>query len=111
LSDISAPGAGGLLTNPQQAAEIRALAQSMSSAWVNFARTGNPNGPQVPPWPAYDLSTRPTMAWRNDEQGRITSTTINDLDSSRRTAWAAFDFGQLQGGPVAARSQARPTAR
>lgn len=111
LSDISAPGAGGLLTNPQQAAEIRALAQSMSSAWVNFARTGNPNGPKVPPWPAYDLSTRPTMAWRNDEQGRITSTTINDLDSSRRTAWAAFDFGQLQGGPVAARSQARPTAR
>lgn len=111
LSDISAPGAGGLLTNPQQAAEIRALAQSMSSAWVNFARTGNPNGPKVPPWPAYDLSNRPTMAWRNDEQGRITSTTINDLDGSRREAWAAFDFGQLQGGPVAARSQARPTAR
>ncbi|RYE57068.1 MAG: carboxylesterase/lipase family protein, partial [Hyphomicrobiales bacterium] len=29
--------------------------------WVNFARTGNPNGAGLPDWPAYTLERRDTM--------------------------------------------------
>ncbi|MBD2752874.1 carboxylesterase/lipase family protein [Spirosoma validum] len=34
------------------------LASSMSSYWVNFAKTGNPNGKNLPNWPAYQPTTK-----------------------------------------------------
>lgn len=41
----------------------RALAEKMASAWVNFAKTGDPNGPGVPYWPTFDESQPSTMEW------------------------------------------------
>ena len=31
----------------------RRVAEEMSSYWVNFAKSGNPNGPDLPQWPAF----------------------------------------------------------
>jgi para-nitrobenzyl esterase len=52
------------------------LSKQMSSAWVNFARTGNPNYSGMPHWPAYTAGTRATMYFntpcevRNDPEGK-----------------------------------------
>jgi para-nitrobenzyl esterase len=41
--------------------EAHALAKTMSGAWTRFAATGDPNGGDLPHWPAYDAETRPVM--------------------------------------------------
>lgn len=40
--------------NPAWSDADRLLADRMSGYWVNFARTGNPNGSGLPEWPAFD---------------------------------------------------------
>jgi para-nitrobenzyl esterase len=45
--------------------EARALAARISAAWVQFARTGNPNHAGLPEWPAFDAVRRPTMIFDN----------------------------------------------
>ncbi|MFZ1941253.1 MAG: carboxylesterase/lipase family protein [Terracidiphilus sp.] len=37
------------------------LSKQMSTAWVNFARTGNPNHSDLPHWPTYAADTCATM--------------------------------------------------
>jgi para-nitrobenzyl esterase len=36
----------------------RRVAEEMSSYWVNFAKSGNPNGPDLPQWPAFTNTER-----------------------------------------------------
>jgi len=42
------------------------LADAMSSYWVNFVKTGNPNGNQMLEWPAYNINTEPYMSFGNE---------------------------------------------
>ncbi len=47
----------------------QALARQVSQYWVNFARTGNPNGPGLPKWPEFG-QLAPTQAMvLNDPSG------------------------------------------
>src|SRR5262245_8598564 len=46
--------------------EAYVLADKTSSAWVAFARTGDPNIPKLPKWPAYSATSRDTMLFNNE---------------------------------------------
>lgn len=34
-----------------------------SSTWAAFAKTGDPNNPEIPEWPAYDANKRSVLVW------------------------------------------------
>jgi para-nitrobenzyl esterase len=46
---------------PAPQPEDIALSDLMSAYWTNFAKTGNPNGPGLPEWPAFTESSQRVM--------------------------------------------------
>jgi para-nitrobenzyl esterase len=60
--------------------EAYALANRTSAAWVAFAKTGDPNTPTLPPWPAYSTRARDTMLFNNE------SRVVPDPDRAARLA-------------------------
>jgi len=60
---------------------VRALAKKTSAAWIAFARSGNPNHPGLPTWPAYTAGARATMVF--NDICRV----VDDPDGAERKAW------------------------
>ncbi len=48
------------------APEDEAVARMMNAYWVNFARTGNPNGKDLPKWPVYSPETNEILDIQSD---------------------------------------------
>jgi para-nitrobenzyl esterase len=57
--------------------EALVMADRLASAWVAFARTGDPNNDKIPEWPAYDAERRPTMIF--DADTRVEEDPLRDL--------------------------------
>jgi para-nitrobenzyl esterase len=64
------------------------VADIMADTWIAFARTGNPNNPRIPQWPAYDSSRRPVMVF--DENPEV-------VDDARGAQRALFNDGEGYG--------------
>ena len=61
--------------------DAQALADTMSSVWAAFARTGRPDHASIPAWPAYDAEARATVML--DKECRI----ANDPRGETRRLW------------------------
>jgi para-nitrobenzyl esterase len=61
--------------------EVKELAAKTSEAWIQFAKTGNPNHNGLPNWPAYTTKDRATMVLDK------TCTMVNDPGSEQRKFW------------------------
>ena len=59
--DTLSAGRGGVPTPEDQA-----VARMAQGYWVNFARTGDPNGPGLPPWPRHEPSKDVIFDFRAD---------------------------------------------
>jgi para-nitrobenzyl esterase len=68
--------------------ERYALAHKISAAYAAFARTGNPNHPDLPNWPAFNLTQRPTMILNNECK------VVNDPNREERLALKAVRDAQ-----------------
>jgi para-nitrobenzyl esterase len=51
----------GISRDEQDTAIRERLMSEMMAAWVNFAKTGNPNGEALPVWPLFNAELQPTM--------------------------------------------------
>jgi len=64
--------------------EPQRLADQMSACWLAFARSGDPNNPAVPHWPAYQSDGRATMVF--DVQSKV----IDDFRGDERKLLTAL---------------------
>jgi para-nitrobenzyl esterase len=69
--------------------DAQRLADQMSGAWAEFAKSGKPSAPGLPAWPAYNARTRPSMVF-DEPRARIE----NDPRGEQRRLMLSFGSQQ-----------------
>jgi para-nitrobenzyl esterase len=64
----------------------KATAEAANAYWVNFAKTGNPNGPGLPEWPAYSPKTDQLMDFSLQGPNAVADPWRERLDLTERLA-------------------------
>jgi para-nitrobenzyl esterase len=90
---LSFNNARGMLTG--QGPDARKMADILSSVWIAFAKTGDPNCSKVPNWPAFNPETRSTMLF--DLECRLE----NDPAKELRLLWNEVDGPNIPTIPAA----------
>jgi para-nitrobenzyl esterase len=70
-----------LVGSTDRGAVAHDLARRVSTTWATFARTGNPDNPAIPHWPAYSEGERATLLL--DRECRV----ANDYGRETRLLW------------------------
>ncbi len=65
-----------LLYGPKQKKIAKPLVPVIQGYWINFAKTGDPNGPGLPAWPKFNLNTQQAQVF--DTQVRTESAKVAD---------------------------------
>jgi para-nitrobenzyl esterase len=80
-ADLSASFANPTTDMTMNTAEAKVMASRLGSAYIAFAKTGNPSSGAIPDWPAYNASDRPVMIF--DTRTRVE----RDPDGELRLLW------------------------
>ena len=81
FDNVAAPG-----SQTGNGPEARRLAGQMADAFIALARSGDPNGPSNPAWPAYDLERRQTMIFDTDTR------VVGDPRREERLLWSVAPY-------------------
>ncbi len=88
---------GGIVGPPGDQAQR--VADSMSEAWIAFARSGNPNNAATPQWDPYDLESRSIMLFDDHSEQ------VDDPYRAERLALADYSSQQLRRGRALHRTE------
>jgi para-nitrobenzyl esterase len=80
-----------LLANPKAIRSGRPLSEQMMSYYTNFAKTGDPNGPGLPAWPAYTVEKRERLYFDNP----ITLAPLTDQELARYRFFAQYTLEDM----------------
>jgi para-nitrobenzyl esterase len=86
-----------ILASHQTYVENMPLALRVMGYYANFAKTGDPNGPGLPEWPAYEPGTRQRLYIDTETQARP----LTELEVQRFQYYAAHSMGEILSGDLA----------
>jgi len=86
ISFVFGNPAPAILAGPSQPGDEK-LSELMSSYWINFARSGDPNGAGLPAWPAFSEKDQKAMFFDDSSSARAVPNIDKLMALDRYYAW------------------------